>query len=153
EPLGPRGEPRYTASYLAPWAPLETTQTTLRFGSRLAFGAGKMVLLEGDALPSGRAAAVPTRTWVEVLVGAPGDIAGFWVDGGEQLGSELPARGAEVSEVMLRPDGGISFLVRPQRVLARHAMPGGGQPWSFYHLSFHFAGPEGKRLTIRVRPG
>ena len=54
---------------------------------------------------------------------------------------------------MLRPNGGISFLVRPQRVLARHAMPGGGQPWSFYRLSFRFAGPEGKRLTIRVRPG
>jgi hypothetical protein len=152
-PLGPQGEPRYTVTYLAPWAPLETTQTNLRFGSRLSFGAGKAMLVGGDALPSGPGAAVPTRSWVELLVGTPGDLAGFWVDGGEEVGSELPVRGAEVSDVMLRPDGGISFLVRPQRVLARHAMPGSGQPWSFYHLSFRFAGPEGKRLTIRLRSG
>lgn len=147
------GTLRYAAPYLAPWAPLETTQSKLHFGSRLRFGNGRMTLLGGDVLPGGSVAAVPTGTWVELLAATPAAAPGFWVEGGEQAGNELPVRGAEVSELIFRPDGGISFLVRPKRTVARHEMPGDDRVWSFYHVSVRLPGPPGKRFTIRVRPG
>ena len=147
------GELRYTPPYLAPWAPLETTQPKLHFGSRLSFGKGRLRMLGGEAMPGAAVAEVPTGTWVELLAAAPGSLPGFWVDGGEQAGNELPVRGGEVSEMIFRPDGGISFLVRPRRVWARHAMPGDDRLWSFYHVSIRLPGPPGKRFTIRVRPG
>ena len=152
-PIGPGGEPRYTAPYLAPWSPLETTQTNLRFGSRLRFGRGRVTLLGGEALPGGVVAAVPAGEWVELLAGSPSAMPGFWVDGGEEAGNDLPVRGAEVTETIFRPDGGISFLVRPKRAAARHGMPGDDRMWSFYHVSVRLPGRPGKRFTIRVRPG
>ena len=152
-PFAPSGELRYAAPYLAPWAPLETTQTRLLFGSRLRFGNGRLTLLGGAALPGGSVASVPTGTWVELLAATPAAVPGFWVEGGEQTGNELPVRGAEVSELIFRPDGGISFLVRPKRTAARHGMPGDDRLWSFYHVSMRLPGPPGKRFTIRVRPG
>ena len=152
-PFGAGGELRYAAPYLAPWAPLETTQPALRFGSPLRLGRGRIVLLGGEVLAGGRVASVPAGKWVEVLAGVPGGAPGFWVEGGEQSGNELPVRGAEVTETIFRPDGGISFLVRPEREVAKHEMPGESRPWSFYHLSIRLPGPEGKQFTIRLRPG
>ena len=152
-PFSPSGELRYAAPYLAPWAPLETTQPELRFGSRVRFGRGRLTMLGGEALPGGSVAAVPTGEWVELLAATPGSTPGFWVDGGEQVGNELPVRGGEVSETIFRPDGGISFLVRPGRTLARHEVPGDDRLWSFYHVSVRLPGPPGKRFTIRMRPG
>lgn len=153
EPLGPAGELRYAAPYLAPWAPIETTQPRLRLGSPLRFAAGRLLLFGGEALSGGSVATVPTDRWVELLAGIRGDAPGFWVEGGEQAGNELPVRGAEVTETIFRPDGGISFLVRPRRAMARHEMPDGDREWSFYHVSVRFPGPPGKRFTVRVRPG
>jgi len=152
-PFGPGGELRYAAPYLAPWSPLESTQTNLRLGSALRFGRGRLTLLGGEALPGGSVAAVPAGEWVELLAGSPSALPGFWVDGGEQAGNELPVRGAEVTETIFRPDGGISFLVRPKRAAARHGMPGDDRLWSFYHVSIRLPGPHGKRFTIRMRPG
>ena len=147
------GELRYAAPYLAPWAPLETTQPKLHFGSQLRFGKGRVTLLNGEALPGGSVAEVPAGEWVELLAASPAAAPGFWVEGGEQAGNELPVRGAEVSELIFRPDGGISFLVRPKRTAARHEMPGDDRLWSFYHVSVRLPGPHGKRFTIRLRPG
>jgi hypothetical protein len=152
-PFGPEGELRYAPPYMAPWAPLETTQASLRLGAPLRFEAGRLVLLGGDVLSGGGVAEVPTNRWMELLVGIRGDAPGFWIDGGEQAGNELPVRGAEVTETIFRPDGGISFLVRPRRAVARHEMPGGDRLWSFYHVSLRLPGPEGRRFTVRVRPG
>lgn len=150
--LGDDGEPRYAAPYLAPWAPLETTQPRLPFGDRLAFGDGRLVLLGGEALGGGRVAAVPAGRWLELLVASPGELTGLWVEAGEQAGTELPARGAEVTEMMFRPDGTVSFVLRPTRRQARHPLPGGAGDWSFYHLSVRFPGPDGARFTVRLRP-
>src|SRR5581483_6774035 len=122
--LDEHGSMRYAAPYLAPWAPLETTQTALRFGGRMPFGNGKLVLVGGEPIGRGRVAAVPAGRWVEILAGVPGETPGFWVEGGEQAGNELPVRGGSVTETMFRPDGGISFLVRPKRSYTRHRMPG-----------------------------
>jgi hypothetical protein len=152
-PFDSAGKLRYAAPYLAPWAPLETTQPKLHFGSRLRFGNGRLTLLGGAALPGGSVAAVPAGEWVELLAATPAAAPGFWVEGGEQAGNELPVRGAEVSELIFRPDGGIAFLVRPKRTAARHEMPGDDRPWSFYHVSVRLPGPHGKQFTIRVRPG
>ncbi len=152
-PFGERGELRYAAPYLSPWSPLETTQPELRFGSRVRFGRGRLTMLGGEALPGGSVAAVPTGEWVELLAATPASVPGFWVDGGEQVGNELPVRGGEVSETIFRPDGGISFLVRPRRTLARHAVPGDDRQWSFYLVSVRLPGPPGKTFTIRMRPG
>jgi hypothetical protein len=153
EPFGPDGEVRYAAPYLAPWSPLETTQTDLRFGSRLRFGRGKLVLIGAEALRGGSVASLPAGKWVELLAGVPDNAPGFWIEGGEQAGNDLPVRGGEVSETIFRPDGGISFLVRPRRAVARHPMPGDSRRWVFYHLSFRLPGPAGESVTIRVRPG
>jgi hypothetical protein len=152
---GPRAERiRYAAPYLAPWAPLETTQPALRFGSRMRFGRGEVVLVGGEVLSGGSVADVPTGRWLELLAGVPGEAPGFWVDGGEQVGNELPVRGGAVTDTIFRPDGGVSFLVRPKRAVASHPLPGGGSgSWSFYHVSVRFPGPAGKRFTIRLRPG
>jgi hypothetical protein len=152
EPLGPAGEPRYVPPYLAPWVPLETTQPRLPFGERLAFGDGRLVLLGGEAVGRGSVAAVPAGTWLELLVAAPGELTGLWVEAGEQAGTELPVRGGEVTELMFRPDGTISFVLRPRRTQARHPLPTGSGDWSFYHLSVRFPGPVGARFTIRLRP-
>jgi hypothetical protein len=98
-------------------------------------------------------ARVPAGRWLELVVGVRGELTGLWVEAGEQSGTELPARGGEVTETVFRPDGGVSFLLRPRRAQARHAM--GGEPgvWSFYHLAVRFPAPPGREFTIRVRPG
>jgi hypothetical protein len=156
QPFGPEGELRYAAPYLAPWSPLETTQPSLRFGAPLRLGSatgGKAILLGGEVLGGGSVAAVPAGRWVELLTGIPEGAPGFWVEAGEQAGNELGVRGAEVTETIFRPDGGIAFLVRPRRAAARHAMPGSAKPWSFYHVSLRLPGRPGARLTIRMRAG
>ena len=152
-PFGSAGELRYAAPYLSPWSPLETTQPELRFGERLRFGRGnKLVLLGGEALRGGSVAELPAGKWVELLAAVGDNAPGFWVEGGEQAGNDLPIRGGEVTETIFRPDGGISFLVRPSRAVARHQLPGDAQTWTFYHVSIRVPGAEGKRITIRIRP-
>ncbi len=155
QPFGDAAEARFTAPYLAPWAPLETTQTSLRFGSSMPFGGagGRLTVLGGEVLAGGHVVAVPAGSWVELLAGMPDALPGLWVEGGEQAGNDLLVRGGEVSETVLRPDGGIAFLVRPKRVYAHHAMPGSSHTWSFYHLSVRLPGPAGRPFTVRIRPG
>jgi hypothetical protein len=97
-------------------------------------------------------AAVPAGEWLELLVAAPGELTGLWVEAGEQAGTELPVRGGEVTEMMFRPDGTISFVLRPRRPQARHPLPGSERSWSFYHLSVRFPGPSGETFTVRLRP-
>ena len=87
------------------------------------------------------------------LAGVSNGAPGFWVEGGEQVGTELPVRGAEVSDTIFRPDGGVSFFVKPKSAVATHPMPGSTRPWTFYHVALRFPGPAGKRFTIRLRPG
>jgi hypothetical protein len=152
-PLGPEGQPLYVAPYLAPWAPLETTQPRLPLGGAMPFGDGRLLLLGGEVIGRGRVAAVPADRWVEVLIASSGELDGLWVEAGEQAGTDLPVRGAEVSELMFRPDGSISFVLRPRGAMARHPLPDGAHTWSFYHLSVRFPGPDDARFTIRLLPG
>jgi hypothetical protein len=144
---------RIAAPYLAPWAPLETTQPSLAFGTRVRFPKGSMTVLGADALSGGTVASVPTDSWLEVLAGVSNGAPGFWVEGGEQVGTELPVRGGEVSDTIFRPDGGVSFFVKPKSSVATHPMPGSARPWTFYHVSVRFPGPAGRRFTVRLRPG
>jgi hypothetical protein len=87
----------------------------------------------------------------QLLVGADSPLSTLLAEFDRQAPSGLEVRGAEVGEILFRPDGRVAFELRP-RGARRHPTWWSREPAHVYHLALRLPG-EGAEVGFTLTPG
>lgn len=147
------GEP-YPSVVAARVLPFETSQTSLPGVAEVHHGP-LWLRLPADGLTEGPGGALRIDT---------GDAGAFWIGSAVELPalslevapggpSQAQIAGAELLQTVLRPDGGVVFVLDPGKPDHRHPVAWSTGPYVFYHLGVTFPGGEPPRpVSFRVVP-
>ena len=147
----PREQPRLARPYLR-WLPVETSQVHLDEAVRVRSGSLRILPLTAAVVP----AAGPGRLRffgrdpVDLLVASPHPLQAVDVVVAGDAGADLTVHGGKLAETMLRPDGGVEFLVRFDRARAEHPMPWSADGAWFYRLGLELPKAAPRPLVLRV---
>ncbi len=143
-PIAPDGRYAHTSSVARALLPYETTQSHVPGGQDLSEHGLWIKFLDGPAGQDGGRAYIEGDGRAEILLGSPKPLLAVQIDLAPNAPSTLQVKGGTLGERILRPDGGIAYVLHLESPRATHAMWWSDDPWSLYRLSLQVPGGKGK---------
>ena len=151
EPLAPGGLYRHSSGPVSRWLPYETTQQALASGGESRRGRLWIRAVSGSRVIDGRRGEFELRggARTELLLAVPRPLESLFLEFGARAKPEIEVERGELGGTVLRPSGGVGFVILAPTPRARHRM------WwtdtTQYLYLFDFRIPDARATAIRYK--
>ncbi len=153
-PVGPDGRYAYVSPVAQRWLPYETTQSHLPGGHDRTVDGLWVRLLGGGIEPVGEHALRLTGGGrpATLLVASPRPLLGLSLVFDARGPNELEVEGGTPTGTLVRPDGGIAFLLHLDAPRAVHPMWWSEEDWTLYELTLTPGPSPGGPMPMTLAP-
>jgi hypothetical protein len=150
-PIGADGRMQHAEGVPASYLPFETSQRSLPgFGEVLGRGAWVRSLRNSVRLRSDRRWQMEGGQPAELLVASPSPLDSLYLEFGGGAEPELEVEGGELGNMILQPNGRVSFQIGALDSVASHPSWWDEANQEFYDLRFSMPGAEGSSQVFSV---
>jgi hypothetical protein len=153
-PLDESGRYRWARGLVAERLPYETSARGLPGAAEVQVAGVRMRSLNGAMWPAGAGGSLRLLGGArgEVLLASRAPLGSLLVEFAREAEGDLEVGGGELGETILRPDGGIAFVVLLDAPRARHPTSRSREPEHFYFLRLRLPKAPPRPLALSIAP-